>query len=69
MQDDDGFILYDSRAIGRYLDAKYPKQGTKLTPDDKDLKNRALFEQAASIESTTFDPLASKIVYSGFVAP
>jgi glutathione S-transferase len=55
--DDDGFILYESRAIARYLVAKYPDQGTaNLVPTDP--KELALFEQAASIEVTNFDPHA-----------
>ncbi|KAH8827749.1 glutathione S-transferase [Flagelloscypha sp. PMI_526] len=55
--DDDGFILYESRAISRYLEEKYPSQGTKLIPTE--LKARALFEQAASNECFNFDPFAS----------
>ncbi|KAG5649834.1 hypothetical protein H0H81_001834, partial [Sphagnurus paluster] len=58
--DDDGFILYESRAIVRYIDAKYPNQGTKLVPDD--LKARALVEQGVSVEGANFDPHASKAV-------
>ena len=33
-QDDDGFLLFESRAICRYIEAKYPKQGTSLIPTD-----------------------------------
>jgi len=57
--DDDGFILFESRAIGRYIEAKYPNQGTKLIPTE--IKANAKFEQAASIELSNFDPLASGI--------
>ncbi|KAG5634673.1 hypothetical protein H0H81_001136 [Sphagnurus paluster] len=59
--DDDGFILYESRAICRYIATKYADQGTKLIPTD--LKGNALFEQAASIESSNFDPSASAAVF------
>lgn len=56
-QDDDGFVLYEARAICRYLVRKYEGQGTPgLVP--KDLKNEALFEQAASIEYSNFYPFA-----------
>ncbi|KAF7346856.1 Glutathione S-transferase [Mycena sanguinolenta] len=52
--DDDGFIIYESRAICRYIADKYPNQGTDFLP--KSLKERALVEQAASIEYSTFYP-------------
>ncbi|KAF7332913.1 Glutathione S-transferase [Mycena venus] len=54
--DDDGFILYESRAICRYIAAKYPESG--LIPTEP--KANALFEQAASAELTNFEPSASK---------
>ncbi|KAF7346804.1 Glutathione S-transferase [Mycena sanguinolenta] len=52
--DDDGFIIYESRAICRYIADKYPNQGTDFLP--KSLKERALVEQAASIEYSTSYP-------------
>ncbi|KAF8179590.1 glutathione S-transferase [Mycena galopus ATCC 62051] len=58
--DDDGFILFESRAICRYIADKYPNQGTVLVPTDA--KGRALFEQAASIEFSNFDPFSSQAV-------
>ncbi|KIM70471.1 hypothetical protein SCLCIDRAFT_12439 [Scleroderma citrinum Foug A] len=55
--DDDGFILYESRAICRYLVKKYEAQGTQgLIP--KDPQGEAFFEQAVSIESSNFYPFA-----------
>ncbi|KAI9573206.1 glutathione S-transferase [Boletus coccyginus] len=60
--DDDGFILYESRAIARYLIRKYPNQGTTgLIPTDP--KEEALFEQAASVEVSNFDSQIYPLVY------
>ncbi|KAF9459961.1 glutathione S-transferase-like protein [Collybia nuda] len=58
--DDDGFILYESRAICRYLAAKHRDQGINLLPAGA--KENALFEQAASIELNNFEPYANKAV-------
>jgi len=51
----------ESRAICRYLEIKYQGQGTQLIP--KDIKGQGLFEQAASTETSYFDPYASAMVY------
>ncbi|KAJ7075510.1 glutathione S-transferase [Mycena belliarum] len=59
MIDDDGFILYESRAICRYLAEKYPDQGTRLIPIDARAKAR--FEQGASIELAEFFPQIAKV--------
>ncbi|EIM90667.1 glutathione S-transferase-like protein [Stereum hirsutum FP-91666 SS1] len=59
--EDDGLILFESRAIARYVARKYSSQGTpELLPTD--LSAYAAFEQAASIEASNFDPFASGIV-------
>lgn len=66
-QDDDGFVLYESRAICRYLATKYADRGAPLIPTG--LKDNALFEQAASIEQNNFDPYASKAVAEIIIKP
>lgn len=59
LEDDDGWQLYESRAICRYLDAKLP--GPALSPAD--LRARAVMEQWISIESSNFTPAAMKIIF------
>ncbi|EJD00506.1 glutathione S-transferase [Fomitiporia mediterranea MF3/22] len=54
--EDDGFKLFESRAIARYLIAKHAPN-SKLIP--KEPKANALFEQAMSIENNDFYPYAS----------
>jgi glutathione S-transferase len=57
--DDDGYQLYESRAIIRYLDEKLP--GTRLQPTD--LRERASMEQWISVEYSYFSPNAMKVVF------
>ncbi|KAJ7501080.1 glutathione S-transferase [Mycena galericulata] len=65
--DDDGFILYESRAIARYLAEKYPDQGTSLVPTD--LKQRAVMEQAASVEFANLNPKVLKVLHEKVIKP
>ncbi|KAJ2936603.1 hypothetical protein H1R20_g491, partial [Candolleomyces eurysporus] len=66
-QDDDGYIIYESRAIARYIEEKFAGQGNTLIP--KDLKAKGQFEQAASVESSNFDPYASAAAFEKLFKP
>ncbi|CAE6484983.1 unnamed protein product [Rhizoctonia solani] len=66
--DEDGTKIFESRAICRYLVAKYGK-GSSLLPEPSNVKAYGLFEQAASIEYSAFDPHAAALVYERIVAP
>jgi len=65
--DDDGFILYESRAIAHYIASKYSNQGTPLLPTE--LKANALFHQAASVSISHFSTHAEKIVSELYYKP
>ncbi|KAG9087249.1 hypothetical protein FS749_003064 [Ceratobasidium sp. UAMH 11750] len=68
LEDEDGFQIYESRAISRYLVAKYGK-GSPLLPPPSDIKAYGLFEQAASVEYSSFDPSASGLAFERVFAP
>ncbi|KAJ1305639.1 hypothetical protein OPQ81_000636 [Rhizoctonia solani] len=68
LEDEDGTKIFESRAICRYLVAKYAK-GSPLLPDPKDVTAYGLFEQAASIEYSNFNPSAFTLVFQRIVAP
>lgn len=56
--EDDGFEMYESRAMARYIDAK---AGAPLSPSDA--QARAVMEQWISIETSNFAPHAMKFIY------
>jgi glutathione S-transferase len=56
--DDDGFALFESRAICRYLNER---ASGNLAP--RDAKGRAKMEQWISIETSEFTPHAMKFIY------
>lgn len=56
--EDDGFRLYETHAICRYIDAR---AGGRLLPTE--LQKRALVDQWMSIESANFSAYAMKFVY------
>lgn len=59
LEADDGWVLYESRAIIRYLDTALP--GPKLTPASS--RDAARMEQWMSVETSNFTPHAMKIIY------
>ncbi|KAF8806028.1 glutathione S-transferase [Phlegmacium glaucopus] len=63
--DDDGFILYESKAICYYIASKYANQGTPLLPTG--LEANALFQQAVCVETSHFNEHALAAVKEVFV--
>jgi glutathione S-transferase len=62
--DDHGFIVYESRAIARYIN---DTRGNKLVPADP--KAKAIMEQWISLEQGTITPEVSGIVGQRLFAP
>jgi glutathione S-transferase len=56
--EEDGFVLFESRAICRYVSAKANDQLIPVT-----LQERALMDQWSSVEQTNVSPHAMKFVY------
>jgi len=64
VMDDDGFMLYESQAICRYLDKK---SGPKLIPSD--LKAGGIVDQWISVFSSYFNDTLFKITAQRIMAP
>ncbi|KAF8178147.1 glutathione S-transferase [Mycena galopus ATCC 62051] len=68
--EDNGFVVYESRAISRYLVAAYPNEGPPLVPAaGAGVKVHALFEQAISVEAFNFDPTVAAILLERLYKP
>lgn len=65
LEEDDGFRLYESRAIVRYLDDTLA--GLALTPDDA--RARARMEQWISVEYSYFAPHCWPVMYQKLIVP
>ncbi|KAF8835278.1 glutathione S-transferase [Paxillus ammoniavirescens] len=60
---DDDYHLYESRAIARYINAKYAGQGSpNLAPLADDHHGVGKFEMACSIEYSQFAPLVDRVM-------
>ncbi|KEF57603.1 uncharacterized protein A1O9_05521 [Exophiala aquamarina CBS 119918] len=59
----EGFTLYESRAICKYLARKY---SFPLLPSEADVEATALFDQAESVEMAYFQESAGKIAFEKF---
>ncbi|KAL1960617.1 hypothetical protein VTO42DRAFT_7196 [Malbranchea cinnamomea] len=65
--EDDGFVLYESRAICRYIATKYANQGTPLLPAD--LKKSALAEQAIQVETSRYEAAVGPYMIEKWLKP
>ena len=64
--EEDGFQVYESRAIARYLIGKHDKDGLLIPSDPRKL---ALFEQAMSVENNNWYPNAAGLAAEKVIKP
>lgn len=67
LQEDDGLIVFDSRAIIRYLAVKHG--ANTLVPKPGDFAALATFEEGMAVELGAFEPFAAAIVFQKIVSP
>ena len=68
---DPPLMFAESRAIARYLARAYGSNDSSvsLLPDPNDVLAIAKFEEAASIELTSFDAVANQLVFEELFKP
>ncbi|KAF7350385.1 Glutathione S-transferase [Mycena venus] len=67
--EDEGYFLFESRAMGRYVALKYADQGTPgLIPIGGDLQETCNFEKAMAIEATQF-LAAEQLISEAIIKP
>jgi glutathione S-transferase len=66
VQDDDGFVLFESRSIARYV---AQKAGSSLVPSGDDLRALALYDQAQNVEAFEFSPPTGGLYWELYCKP
>ncbi|KAF7326266.1 Glutathione S-transferase [Mycena kentingensis (nom. inval.)] len=68
--DDDGFILYETRAILRYIENKLPARGIALAPGAAaTVEEKAIFDRGLSVEQANFYPAFYKVMNEALLKP